>query len=156
MLQIKHIIEEGEELNCIRTLFREYENELDADICFQSFEAELKDPLKKYGPPAGDLVLACWNDETAGCIALSRLKEEGVCEMKRLYVRPAFRKNNIGKLLVEELLRSAKEKNYKLMRLDTLTRLQPAIRLYQRFGFRHTKPYYHNPLPDVLYMEKQL
>ncbi len=156
MLQVKHITEEGDELNIIRTLFREYEKELDADICFQSFEAELKDPLKKYGPPGGDLLLAFWNDEIAGCIALTRLKEEGVCEMKRLYVRPAFRKNKIGKLLVEELLRSAKEKNYKLMRLDTLSKLQPAIRLYRHFGFLHTTPYYHNPLPDVVYMEKPL
>ena len=115
MLLIKHIVEEGKELDIVRDLFREYEKELDEDICFQSFEEELKNPLKKYGPPSGDLMLAYWEDEVAGCIALTRMKENGACEMKRLYVKPSFRKNKIGKLLVEELLNSAKDRNYKIM-----------------------------------------
>ena len=93
MLRIKHIIEEGKELDVIRDLFREYEEELNEDICFQSFDEELKDPLKKYGLPDGDLMLAYWNDEVAGCIALTKMKDAGACEMKRLYVRPEFRKN---------------------------------------------------------------
>ena len=76
--------------------------------------------------------------------------------MKRLYVKPAFRKNKIGRVLVEELLVSAKEKNYEKMRLDTFLKLQPAIHLYQEFGFKNISAYYHNPLPDVVYMEKQL
>src|SRR5688572_13015846 len=103
MLRIKHIIEEGRELDIVRDLFREYEKELDEDICFQSFEEELQKPLKKYGLPQGDLMLAYWNDEVAGCIALTKMKEAGACEMKRLYVRPGFRKNKIGRLLIEEL-----------------------------------------------------
>lgn len=119
MLRFKHIIEECKELDVIRDLFREYEKELNEDICFQSFDKELEDPLKKYGPPSGDLILAYWEDAIAGCIALTRIKESGVCEMKRLFVKPSFRKNKIGKLLVEELLSSAKEKNYEKMRLDT-------------------------------------
>ena len=119
MLRIKHIIEEGKELDVIRDLFREYEKELDEDICFQSFEEELNNPLKKYGPPSGDLILAYWEDEIAGCIALTGMKEPGACEMKRLYVKPSFRKNKIGRLLVEELLNSAKERKYEKMRLDT-------------------------------------
>ena len=109
MLLIKHIMEEGKELNIIRDLFREYEKELNEDICFQSFEEELKHPLKKYGAPDGDLLLTYWEDEIAGCIALTKMKEPGACEMKRLYVKPPFRKNKIGRLLVEELLNSAKE-----------------------------------------------
>ena len=156
MLRIKHIIEEGKELEVIRTLFREYEKELDEDICFQSFEDELKDPLKKYGPPSGDLILAYWEDEVAGCIALTKMKESSACEMKRLYVKPSFRKNKIGKLLVEELLTSAKEKSYGKMRLDTFLKLQAAVHLYQQFGFENISAYYNNPLPGVMYMEKQL
>ena len=156
MLHIKHIIEEGKELEIIRDLFREYEKELDEDICFQSFDEELKHPLKKYGLPSGDLVLAYWEDEIAGCIALTKMKEAEVCEMKRLYVKPSFRKNKIGRLLVEDLLSSAKEKNYKKMRLDTFLQLQAAVHLYQKFGFENISAYYNNPLPGVVYMEKQL
>ena len=156
MLLIKHIIEEGKELNIVRDLFREYEKELSEDICFQSFEEELKHPLKKYGPPDGDLLLAYWEDEIAGCIALTKMKEPGVCEMKRLYVKPPFRKNKIGKLLVEELLNSAKEREYKLMRLDTFLKLQAAVHLYQQFRFKNISAYYNNPLPGVVYMEKEL
>jgi ribosomal protein S18 acetylase RimI-like enzyme len=156
MLRIKHIVEEGKELDIIRELFREYEKELDENICFQSFDEELKDPLKKYGPPAGDLMLAYWEDEVAGCIALTKMKEHGTCEMKRLYVRPNFRKNKIGKMLVEDLLNSAIEKEYKKIRLDTFLKLQAAIKLYEQLGFKNISPYYDNPLEGVVYMEKQL
>jgi len=156
MLRIKHIIEEGTELNIIRELFREYEKELAEDICFQSFEAELKDPLKKYGLPDGDLVLAYWNDEVAGCIALTRMKDGAACEMKRLYVKPGFRENKIGRILIEELLSSAKQRNYEKMRLDTFEKLAPAIHLYKQFGFKNISAYYDNPLQGVVYMEKEL
>ena len=156
MLDIKHIASESTELDIIRELFRDYEKELDENICFQSFEEELINPLKKYGPPDGDLILAYLNKEVAGCIALTRMKEEGTCEMKRLYVKPEFRKSKIGRKLAELLIQSAKEKEYERMRLDTLTKLNPAIRLYQSMGFQHISPYYHNPLPGVVYMEKKL
>jgi len=156
MLHIKHITEEGKELDIVRDLFREYEKELNEDICFQSFEEELKEPLKKYGLPNGDLMLAYWNDEVAGCIALTKMKEAGACEMKRLYVKPGFRKNKIGRLLIEELLNSAKERNYAKMRLDTFLKLQAAVHLYEQFGFKNISPYYNNPLQGVVYMEKEL
>jgi ribosomal protein S18 acetylase RimI-like enzyme len=156
MLRIKHITEEGKELGFIRQLFRDYEKELDENICFQSFEEELNDPLKKYGPLSGDLLLAYWNDEPAGCIALKALRENGVCEMKRLYIKPEFRKNKIGKQLVEELLSAAKEKGYTAMRLDTLSKLRPAIRLYEDYGFMKISAYCQNPLPGVVYMKKSL
>jgi len=138
MLRIKHINEEGTELDLIRDLFREYEKELDENICFQKFDEELKDPLKKYGPPAGDLI------------------SDGICEMKRLYVRPVFRKNKIGKSLIENLIASAKSKGYSRMRLDSLTKLESAIRLYQEFGFKNISAYYDNPLAGVVYMQKEL
>ena len=156
MLRIKHIMEEGKELDVIRDLFREYEKELSEDICFQSFDEELKDPLKKYGPPSGDLLLAYWEDEIAGCIALTGMKERGACEMKRLFVKPGFRKNRIGRILIEELLSSAKEKNYEKMRLDTFEKLEAAVQLYKQFGFKTTSAYYNNPLTGVVYMEKEL
>lgn len=156
MLEIQLITAEGDYMDAIRTLFREYETELDEDLCFQSFEAELKNPLQKYGPPHGVLYIAKWNKEVAGCIALMPLAEPGVCEMKRLYVRPAYRKHKIGKALVDQLIADAKRLGYKKMKLDTLQKLQPAVQLYKKMGFSETTPYYHNPISTVVYMEKVL
>lgn len=156
---IKLIENEGPELDIIRGLFREYANELQEDLCFQSFEAEVQDPLKKYVHPGGCILLACINEEPAGCIALMPLPQaEGVkaCEMKRLYVRPAHRKSGLGRELVDRLLDFAKERGFQKMKLDTLQRLQPAIKLYERYGFTHTAPYNFNPINDVVYMEKFL
>jgi putative acetyltransferase len=154
MIQLQLISEESELLNEVRILFREYEMELNEDLCFQSFEAELKDPLKKYGPPLGVLYLALWNHEVAGCIALMPLPDGVSCEMKRLYVRPQYRQHKIGKALVQHILQDAKKLGYAVMKLDTLIKLQPAIALYQQFGFTETTAYYQNPLPGVVYMEK--
>jgi ribosomal protein S18 acetylase RimI-like enzyme len=156
MLQLLIIKEEDALMDEIRTLFREYETELNEDLCFQSFEAELTNPLQKYGPPKGVLYLAKWNDEVAGCIALMPLPGGLSCEMKRLYVRPQYRKHKIGKALVEQLLKDAKELGYTTMKLDTLQKLQPAIGLYQQYGFTETTAYYENPLPSVVYMEKMV
>ncbi|MBX9785359.1 MAG: GNAT family N-acetyltransferase [Chitinophagaceae bacterium] len=171
MLLIK---EEGIWMDAIRTLFREYETELNEDLCFQSFEAELANPLQKYGPPKGVLYLAKWNDEVAGCIALMPLPDRistslnadtdastplsisRSCEMKRLYVRPQFRKHKIGKALVEQLLKDAEQLGYTTMKLDTLQKLQPAIALYKQYGFAETTAYYENPLNAVVYMEKMI
>ena len=83
------------------------------------------------------------------------LQEEGVCEMKRLYVRPPFRKHKIGKAMVEQLMKDGKRLGYTTMKLDTLQKLQPAIALYKQYGFTETTAYYENPLPGVVYMEKQ-
>lgn len=153
MLRIIKILPGDAALETVRQLFLEYAAELKEDLCFQSFEAEVKDPLKKYGPPLGALFLAYWNDEPAGCIALQPLSAKGVCEMKRLYVKPGFRKFGIGRSLVEALLKAAKEIGYTNMRLDTLDRLQPAIKLYEQYGFKVINAYYQNPLPGVVYME---
>ena len=156
MIELIHVIAEGGDLDIIRRLFREYEAELNEDLCFQSFEEEVKDPLKKYGPPAGVILLARWKGEVAGCIALTPLKEPGACEMKRLYVSAAHRQHKIGRQLVEALLLAASQKGYTVMKLDTLQRLQPAIRLYEQYGFVYTTAYYLNPINDVVYMEKPL
>ncbi|MBA4139266.1 MAG: GNAT family N-acetyltransferase [Segetibacter sp.] len=149
-------IEDENGLDKIRKLFKEYLEELNENLCFQRTDEELMSPLKKYGPPHGSLLLAYIDDKPAGCIALQRLKEEGVCEMKRLYVRPCYRSNGIADALVEKLLAEAKQKGYKKMVLDTLERLQPAIKLYLKHGFVNTSAYYQNPLPGVVYMQRSL
>lgn len=155
MLSITAITQQGSELDIAIQLFKDYALELNADLCFQSFDAELADPLKKYGAPKGALFLAYYNDEPVGCIALQALADS-TCEMKRLYVKPDFRKYKIGHALVQQLLETAKTLSYQKMKLDTLERLQAAMSLYKKHGFAVTTAYYQNPLPEVVYMEKEL
>ncbi len=156
MITIHQITHSSDELDIIRILFCEYSDDLNENLCFQSFDDELKNPLKKYGEPDGCLLLAQWNNEAAGCIALQPLTQTGVCEMKRLYVRPSYRKQGIADELVKVLLEKATKKGYHTMVLDTLVRLQAAIRLYSKYGFANTSAYYNNPLPNVVYMAKEL
>lgn len=159
MLAIKTVTNEGKELEIVRKLFADYQKELGEDLCFQSFEAELKDPLIKYGSPSGVILLAYYNASVAGCIALMQIPSaDGIktCEMKRLYVKPGYRQHKVGKALVEQLINAAKELGYQRMKLDTLEKLQPAIGLYKKYGFTETSSYYENPLPHVVYMEKRL
>lgn len=156
MLAIKKITEEGPNLDAIRRLFADYQEELNVDLCFQSFEKELEQPLVKYGPPKGALFLAVKDDEAAGCIALQPLAEAGICEMKRLYVPPGFRGRGIGEQLVTKLLDEARELGYHTMKLDTLNRLQSAIKMYKAYGFDEVSAYYYNPNEGVVYMEKNL
>ena len=139
----------------IKDIFLEYAQFLEVDLCFQGFEQELADLKKLYAPPSGCILIAIEGETLAGTVALKKIGE-GVCEMKRLYVRPDFQKRGLGKELVQLLITKAKEKNYTLMRLDTLDKLQPAIMLYKSLGFVETTAYYHNPLPNVVYMELQL
>lgn len=155
MLTLQHITKEGAELETARHLFKEYSIELGVDLCFQSFDEELKNPLKKYGAPKGSLVLAFWDGKAVGTVALQEI-EQGVCEMKRLYVQAEYRKFGIGEQLVDAILKDAKLLGYQIMKLDTLERLKPAIALYLKYGFVITTAYYDNPLPEVVYMEKQL
>ncbi|WP_207497122.1 GNAT family N-acetyltransferase [Aridibaculum aurantiacum] len=154
MLEIKRI-EDKTELVLVQTLFNEYAAELNENLSFQTFDSELAEPLKKYGPPHGSLFIAFLNGDAAGCIALQQLDEQ-VCEMKRMYVRPSFRKHGIGEALVQVILQDATAKHYHRMVLDTLQRLVAAIRLYRKFGFTETTAYYDNPLPGVVYMHKDL
>lgn len=125
------------------------------DLCFQNFEEELQYPLKKYSPPTGALFLCYYNNAIAGCIALQNIGNKN-CEMKRLYVVPAYRKNKIGEALVLHLLQVARQLGYANMKLDTLQKLQAAIALYFKLGFTETTAYYPNPIEGVIYMEKKL
>ncbi len=145
-------LENYEATEDIKTIFLEYAQSLNVDLCFQSFEEEIADLKKLYASPTGCILAAYEEENLIGAVALKKIGE-GVCEMKRLYVRPAFRKFGAGKELVKLLIDKAKEKDYKVMKLDTLDILQPAISLYKSFGFKEITAYYHNPLAGVVYME---
>jgi putative acetyltransferase len=145
----------AEEIEQARNLFREYEQSLDTDLCFQGFEGELAELPGAYAPPRGRLLLAREGEILAGCGALRPLSEE-TCEMKRLYVRDEFRGHGVGKLLAETLIAEARSIGYEAMRLDTLPSMTAAIPLYRALGFREIPPYTVNPVPGALFMEKKL
>lgn len=156
MLDIQKVTTEGPALESIKSLFKAYLTELNEDLCFQSFDTEIGNPLYKYSAPTGALFIAFYNDVPVGCIALQPLQEVQTCEMKRLYVVPDYRKLGVGDALVKILLQEAQSLGYTTMKLDTLERLQAAIQLYQKFGFETVTAYYDNPLPNVVYMQKKL
>ena len=144
-----------EHLNEIRSLFREYEAFLGVDLCFQGFEEELAGLPGKYAPPKGAILMAVDGHSTAGCVA-ARALEAGVCEMKRLYVRPPYRGLGLGRRLIETIIQEAAQIGYFRMQLDTLDTLHEAMRLYEAMGFKKIAPYYDNPLPGVVYWELKL
>ncbi len=152
MIQLNYVKYSIKELEQVREIFIEYAEFLQVDLCFQNFEKELQTLHEVYSPPKGCIILANEDEQIIGCVALKPI-EEGVCEMKRLYVRPSGRRKGLGKELVEELIRFAKESGYKTMKLDTLTTLTEAVKLYRSMGFIETKPYVYNPLNEVLYFE---
>ena len=148
--------ETADQIEQARALFREYESWLGLSLCFQNFEKELAELPGAYAEPDGRLLLARDNDELAGCVALRKLNER-TCEMKRLFVREKFRGKGIGRLLIETIIRTAKEIGYERMLLDTLPpRMNDAIALYRSLGFREIASYYDNPVPGALFMELEL
>jgi len=144
-----------DQIDEVRRLFREYERFLGVDLCFQSFEEELAGLPGQYGPPDGVLLMATDGRQSAGCVALRKV-ENGICEMKRLYLRPQYRARGVGRLLAERILSEATALGYSVMRLDTLDKLKAAMGLYEVMGFRRRDPYYGNPLPGVVYWELDL
>ena len=139
----------------IRRLFREYEQFPGVDLCFQGFESELAGLPGRYGPPSGALVMALDGEQAAGCVAMREI-EEGICEMKRLYVRPRYREASLGRKLACSIIEQAAALGYTLMRLDTLDTLKQAMGLYESLDFKKIGPYYDNPLPGVVYWERAL
>jgi GNAT superfamily N-acetyltransferase len=153
LVQARH----PEEIAAAATLFREYADWLGIDLSFQDFESELATLPGEYAPPGGELLLACSHEGDAlGCVGIRPLDGAAVCEMKRLYVRPAARGAGVGRALVEAILKSAEELGYAEMKLDTLPWLDAATTLYRQFGFTEIAAYYNNPVPGTRYFGKRL
>lgn len=143
------------EIERVRALFREYEQSLGVDLCFQGFAQELASLPGAYAPPRGRLLLALDGAEPVGCVALRPLGDD-VCEMKRLYLRPTLRGRGAGRQLAERIIAEARAIGYRAMRLDTLPAMKDAIAMYERLGFRPIAPYYANPVPGTRYLERAL
>jgi putative acetyltransferase len=145
-----------ERLDAVRQIMREYARDLQVDLCFQNFDAELAGLPGNYTPPAGQLLLALVGGEPAGCGALRALPEvdlANACEMKRLFVRPAFRRFGLGRLLAQALMDDARRGGYSVMLLDTLDDMEAARGLYGSLGFEETEPYYFNPIAGAHYLK---
>ncbi|HEY2115741.1 MAG TPA: GNAT family N-acetyltransferase [Candidatus Angelobacter sp.] len=145
------------QVSTARQLIEEYAAWLEFKLCFQGYEEEIQSLPGKYAPPSGRLLLAMWDGHPAGVIALRPLKEPGVCEMKRLYVRPEFRGHQIGRVLAERIIGEAADVGYSRMRLDTISgKMDSAIAMYRTLGFAEIDPYYKTPVGETLFMELAL
>ena len=151
--------ESAPELAEAAAIFREYAASLAIDLCFQNFEAEVASLPGEYAAPGGHLLLAFVDGKAAGCGALRPLAEvdyANACEMKRLYVRPAFRRFGLGRLMAQALLDEARRAGYSAMLLDTLDEMEAARELYARLGFEEIPPYYFNPIAGAHYLKADL
>lgn len=143
------------EFDDARNLFQQYAASLNIDLSFQNFAAELRALEAQYGAPKGAVVLAYKDETPIGCVGI-RENEPGIAELKRMYVKPDYRRYKIGMKLLTLALETATELNYTFIRLDTLASMTPAINLYRSFGFYDIAPYRFNPIEGAVYMEKKL
>lgn len=142
-----------------RTLFREYAEALGVDLAFQAFDAELAELPGEYAPPGGALLVALVDGQPAGCGALRALHDAdypNACEMKRLFVRRAFRRFGLGRLMAQALMDLATQAGYGTLLLDTLDDMEAARGLYASLGFVEIPPYYYNPIPGAHYLKVDL
>ncbi|MGH9513261.1 MAG: GNAT family N-acetyltransferase [Terriglobales bacterium] len=140
----------------VRELFLEYAQSLGFSLCFQNFDREVAELPGDYASPRGSLLIARYGAVPAGCVALHGL-EPGICEMKRLYLRPQFRAKGLGRELAERIIADARSGGYKKMRLDTVEpKMRKAVALYSALGFREIGPYRPNPIEGAMYMELDL
>lgn len=139
-----------------RELFLEYAQSLGFSLCFQNFDHELASLPGDYAPPEGRLLLAEYEGDLAGCVALHRI-EAGICEMKRLYLRPQVRGKGLGRILAERIIAEARQIGYQRMRLDTVGPvMKDAVAMYGKLGFKEIAPYRPNPMAGTIYMELEL
>jgi carbonic anhydrase len=143
------------QIDAARTLFREYAAALGFDLGFQDFDKELEGLPGEYAPPSGRMYLVLVDGSLAGCAAL-RAMEEGICEMKRMYVRPGFRGLGLGRKLALTCIEEARAIGYRTMRLDTIATMAEAIALYHSLGFVEIPPYRFNPVPGAVYMKLEV
>ena len=149
----------AEWLAAARDIFREYASSLSVDLCFQGFDAEVLGLPGRYAAPGGQLLLAMVDGALAGCGAYCALPEvdaPNACEMRRLYVRPAFRRFGLGRILAQALLDGARRSGYSSLLLDTLDDMEAARGLYASLGFYSVPPYYYNPIPGAHYLKVDL
>ena len=144
------------DLDAARRLFRAYVESLNFNLDFQDFEAEMDALPGPYAAPEGAILLAEVEGTPVGVVAVQPLDDEGACEMKRLYVVPEYRNQGIGRALGTAILQEARDRGYDVMRLDTVASMTAARALYQSLGFEERDAYYHNPLDNVVYMERSL
>ena len=146
---------ESHELPAVRKLVEEYVASLGIDLDFQEIDRELADLAAAYAPPGGRILIALAEGQAAGCVVLRPLGR-GACEMKRLYVRPAFRGTGLGRDLAVAVISTARDLGYERMRIDTLPQMAAARKLYAALGFREIEPYRFNPVPGTAFMELAL
>lgn len=151
MIKLLHVATE-EQLDDIRILFKEYENSLGFGLQFQDFREEYAGLPGEYALPDGCLLLAFYKERVAGCVALRKM-QDGTCELKRMYVRPEYRRKGIGRAMAQKIIEEARAIGYERMRLDTINTMKEAIALYRSLGFAETEPYRYNPIDGANYME---
>ncbi len=149
------IAESEEHIKDAIELFKEYAASLNISLAFQHFNEELNNIHQMYSAPDGLLLVVYDQNIPIACAAYRKI-EEGISEVKRMYVQPAYHRLRIGDQLMNILIRSAKSVGYKSMRLDTLDTMTPAIALYKKHGFYERDAYYFNPNENTVYMEKVL
>ncbi|HAP54435.1 MAG TPA: GNAT family N-acetyltransferase [Spirochaetaceae bacterium] len=153
MITIEKLSEDRVE--AAKGLIREYLGWIQVDLCFQHVDEELERFPEKYKEPDGAFFIARDGERAVGCVGLKKL-DDRICEMKRLFVLDEYKGRGVGKRLVEAIIREAENKGYLRMRLDTLKRMDKALRLYRTFGFKEIAQYVENPIEDAVFLEKEL
>jgi len=150
-----YVVHARTEIEDARNIFKEYQSSIGVDLCFQNFEQELKELPGEYSEPRGCILFALVESKLAGCVALRPLSSD-ICEMKRMYVRPSFRGQGLGRILAQDIIAEARKRGYRKMRLDSLPSMKEALTLYKSLGFVHVDAYRSNPVEGAVFLELNL